>query len=458
MNSRSRLLDVIDRSLHGPIMSEKDFDMKRVYKNIKRVVKKYNIDVTDNRFLSNDYDLMDRAWNAAIDFLASCGVYSKDTGRIIEYSEEEIREIISWAPAEVVVGEGRDEVHLYARALDDKRPAANMGAPVGIPVPNRYYEPMVTSYFQEPLVDMYNAPTMETYRGRGIRTRSPLEILAAHEEWATLKGIAKKCGRPGISMVGAVISVSDIGHLSSKKWMDKGDTLAVGMICELKVDNTIMNKVADAVLDDKVIFGYADPIYGGLGGGVPGQIVLTIAEMLALHIVMFCEVPGYTPTHPLLFVNDTKELIQTTAIVYGAIRRNSNLICRLTSCLAGGCGTKTLLYETIAMNLVASKSGFGFSQGPRPATGVVSGNCSGLEARFQGELLRAAVKIDREKSEEIIAKVFGLYKDQLDKKPFGLPFWEVYDVDKVQPKDFWLKMYEEVKEEAIQWGLPLDSF
>ncbi len=184
---------------------------------------------------------------------------------------------------------------------------------------------------------------------------------------------------------------------------------------------------------------------------------MTIAEMIAVQLVLFCEVPGYTPTHPLLFITDTKELLQITSIAYAAIRRNSNLICRLTSCLAGGCGTKTMLYEVVATALMASKSGFGWAQGPRPATGVVSGNCSGLEARFQGEILQAAVRIDREKAEEIIKLAYGKFKDDLDKKPYGKPFWEVYDVTTVKPLDFWLQMYEEVREEVISWGLPLDQ-
>ncbi len=421
-------------------------------------MKKYDIDIRDDRFLSNDWELMDRAWEAAVDFLASCGVYHKDTSRVIEFTKEEILEIISWAPDQINVGDGRDEITLYSRELDDKRPCANMGAPIGIPVPERYFEPIVTSYFQEPLVEMFNTPTLERYRGRDIRTRSPLEILAGHDEWARLKAIAKKTGRPGLSMVGTVISVSDVGHLSAGKWMGKGDTLAVGMICELKVDNSIMNKVTDSVLDDKVIFGYADPIYGGMCGGTPGQIIIAIAAMLALHIVLFCECPGYNPTHPLLFITDTKELLQITSVAFGAIRRNSPLMSRLPTCLAGGCGTKTLLYETIATNLITNKSGFAYTQGPRPATGVTSGNCSGLEARFNGELSRAAVKIDRDKAEEIICKSYEKYKDLIDKKPYGQPFWEVYDPDAVKPRDFWFKMYEEVKEEAIRWGLPLDQF
>jgi hypothetical protein len=37
----------------------------------------------------------------------------------------------------------------------------------------------------------------------------------------------------------------------------------------------------------------------------------------------------------------------------------------------------------------------------------------------------------------------------------GLPFDQVYDTVKVQPLDFWQKMYEEVRTELTEMGLKL---
>ena len=89
--------------------------------------------------------------------------------------------------------------------------------------------------------------------------------------------------------------------------------------------------------------------------------------------------------------------------------------------------------------------------------GSISAHFSGLEARFTGEVLHAGVKIDQEKSEEIAQKAYSKYADLLDKKPYGKPFQEVYDVDTIQPTAEWLRLYEQVKEEAIRWGLPMDQ-
>jgi methylamine--corrinoid protein Co-methyltransferase len=123
--------------------------------------------------------------------------------------------------------------------------------------------------------------------------------------------------------------------------------------------------------------------------------------------------------------------------------------------MAGGPVTKTFLYEIIASTTAATKSGVSRLMGPRGATGAVTGKCTGLEARFQGEVIRAAVQLSQEQAEEIIQKAYAKYEDDLDKKPYGKSFWEAYDVNTVKPTDEWQKMYEEVKNEAIGWGLPL---
>ena len=46
--------------------------------------------------------LADRVWEAAIDFLAECGVYNQSTNRVILHSREEIRRILKDASPEVL--------------------------------------------------------------------------------------------------------------------------------------------------------------------------------------------------------------------------------------------------------------------------------------------------------------------------------------------------------------------
>ncbi|HDL64720.1 MAG TPA: monomethylamine:corrinoid methyltransferase [Proteobacteria bacterium] len=456
MNHKARLFDIMERSLTGPVMAEEDFDLEVVAMGIRKIVKKYEIKIGDDSLINFDKDLADRVWNAAIEFLAECGVYSKDTGRIIRFSEKEIRDLIKIAPAETIYGTGNDAVLEVARTPDDTRLCLNNGGSVGTPCPNEYFIPVMASYMQEPLVEMH-CPTTNTYNitGSEIRTRTPLEIAAAWEQVSLFQHVAGMFGRPGMAHHGIGISVSDVGHLSAGHRMQKTDSHCFGIISELKADNAILNKMAHLVMLDATTSPYANPIYGGMGGGLDGQTVLMCAEMIALSVVFLANTCGTSPTHPIHFCTTTKEILQQISVCFYAISRNSTLLTRMTQTMVGGPVTKTFLYEIIAATLVAVKAGISQIDGPRGATGAVSGACTGLEARFQGELIRAAVQIDREKSEEIVQKAYAKYKDDLANKPYGKPFWEAYDLKTLKPTDEWRQMYEEVKDEAISWGLPL---
>ena len=110
MNLKARYFDVIQRSIEGPICTEADFDMNHIYKNLKKIQKKYGIKVEADTLINFDDDLADRVWNGAIEFLANSGVYCKDTSRIIQYTEAEIRQAIRMAPDHTVFGEGNDRV------------------------------------------------------------------------------------------------------------------------------------------------------------------------------------------------------------------------------------------------------------------------------------------------------------------------------------------------------------
>jgi hypothetical protein len=456
MNHRSRLYDVIDRSVAGPIVSEKDFDMNHIYRGVTDVVKKYDIKLDMNHIVNQDDDLADRVWNAAIEFLAKAGVYSKDTGRVIYYSEEEIRRLIKLAPSSATFGEGRDSVVEVPRSVEDARPPINQGGPVNIPAPNEYFAAITQSYLQEARIDMHCPVTNLTVNGREIRTKAPTEILAAWEEVLMFKQAAQMAGRPGMYYNGVGISVSDIGQLAAGHLMGPNDGHCFGIISELKTDNSILNKLTQIIMLDGLCMPYANPIYGGLGGGIAGQTVLLCAEMIALSVVFLGTTVGSTPTHPMYFNSTTKDIMVESSVAFQAISRNSHIMTRYTHTQVGGPGTKTLLYEIIASCAMIVRSGISRVQGPRPSTGAVVGACSGLEARFQGELLDAFAKMDRKEADRIAQLAYAKYEDQIDKKPYGKTFWEVYDVKTIQPKKEWLDMYEEVKQEAIGWGLQID--
>jgi methylamine---corrinoid protein Co-methyltransferase len=458
MRNASRILDIMERCVSGPMVEEDDFDQKHVTEGLQRVVSKYNIAVNTNDIINQNDDLADRIWSAAIDFLAECGVYSKDSHRVILHSENEIKSLLKAAPSEVLLGEGRDAVLEKARNVEDPNPLIVDGCSIGTPIPEEFFIPAMVSYAQEPLVDVTCGGSLETVQGYDIRTGTPLEILAAWEEMDLTRIALKRAGRQGMAYTGCMMSMSDIGQISATNegGLRPTDLNTFGIISELKCNYDILNKITHMIRTDGVVDGYANAIYGGLGGGPNGHAVLICAEMIALSVVFQAACVGASPTHPFLFCSTDKKMMAAASAAFQALSRNTHLMTNLSITAVGGPVTKTLLYETITYSLMASISGCSRLLGPRPATGVISGHYTGLEARFMGEVCHAAVNLSREKAEEIAKKSYEKYQSNMDKKPYGKPFWEAFDVKTLKPSDEWQKMYEEVKAEAINWGLHIE--
>ena len=57
--------------------------------------------------------------------------------------------------------------------------------------------------------------------------------------------------------------------------------------------------------------------------------------------------------------------------------------------------------------------------------------------------------------DEIVKKAVALYKPRLREKPVGISFTEAYDLDTLQPNAKWQEVYDRVKNEVRDWGLPL---
>ena len=122
-------LDVYERTLKGPIMSEQDFDMKVFIPTLRRIVKTYEIKYDKQNPVPADNTAADNLFDAALDFLSQVGVYCQDTNRIIQFTKDEILEAVREAPGKCFVGEGKDTGVFEMRKPDDgKRPWLHVGS------------------------------------------------------------------------------------------------------------------------------------------------------------------------------------------------------------------------------------------------------------------------------------------------------------------------------------------
>src|SRR5574340_815031 len=89
------LLDIAERSQKGPKMEVKAWDLG-LFRKMQELAGKYEVAHPGGRLWFNQDDaLPERAFRAALEFLSTVGVYCLSTGRVIQFTEAEVREAIA---------------------------------------------------------------------------------------------------------------------------------------------------------------------------------------------------------------------------------------------------------------------------------------------------------------------------------------------------------------------------
>ncbi len=125
-----RIWEIINRSGSGIFMEEKEFTGKRLIPEIQRVVKKYRIKFDPEFPVNIDDSMADSVWKAAVEAFLSIGVYNKSSHRVIEFTEEELKESFLSLPGSYIFGAGKDARPFIARKIEDKLLLSCFSAPI----------------------------------------------------------------------------------------------------------------------------------------------------------------------------------------------------------------------------------------------------------------------------------------------------------------------------------------
>lgn len=452
-------LEILDRANTGPYLSEENWDLEKVAMTARRLVKKYRLEWNPNEIVTSDPALADAIYQAGYEMAVELGAYSRSTERVIPISQEEIDEGIRNMPQTLVMGEGKDARTLYARRLDDERPPLFFGGPPGTPVPERYFLANVMTYMQEPLIDLATCGTLTEVDGREVRTGNPIEIVSTRRELQYMRQAMKRVGRPGMGMLAAQSSVSELGDLAvaHPDYLRPCDSHLVPVLNELKMDHRNISRAVNSLEYGMINASLPCVIVGGLGGGPPGSAVINVASYLIANLTCLADYHILHPIHVRHIATTTREVLWVISITGQAFARNAPAIIVADIYPKSGAGTKELLYETAANAIVNAVTG-NHLEGVGSADGNLP-HCSGLEARFMAEVALAShkMKMSLKEANEWVLKLLPKYEHvfrQEGGNP-GKPFDEVYDLQKLQPLPFWQNLYEEVKTELKEMGLSL---
>ena len=449
-------LEILDRANTGPYLVEENWDLEKVAMTTKRLVKKYKLEWNKEELVTDDASLSEAIFNAGYELAVTLGSYSRTTERVIEISQDEIDMGIRNMPQNVVMGEGKDVRNLYARRLNDERAPLFVGGSPGTPIPERFFQANVMSYMQEPLIDLATCGTLVEVDGREVRTGNPIEIVSTRRELQYMRQGLKRVGRAGMGMLAAQSSVSELGDLAAAHpdYLRPCDSHLVPMLNELKMDHRNISRAVNSLEYGMVNASLPCVIVGGLGGGPAGSAVVNVASYLIANITCLADYHILHPIHMRHIATSTRDVLWVINATAQAFARHAPTVIVADIYPKSGAGTKELLYETAANAIVNSVSGCHL-EGCGSADGNAP-NCSGLEARLMAEVALAVhhMKMGLKDANEFVLKLLPKYEHVFtqDGNP-GKPFDEVYDLQKIQPLDFWQKMYEEVKTELKEMGL-----
>jgi methylamine--corrinoid protein Co-methyltransferase len=453
-------LDVYERALKGPIMSEPDFDLKILIPRLREVVKTYGIKYDKGNPIPSDGGAADNLFHAAVDFLSQVGIYCQDTNRIIQFTRDEILEAVKVAPGRCLAGEGKDAGMFVMRKPDDHEvPWLHVGSGI-VATSEEMMTNLIEGYGTIAEANSISISALDTIRGIPVMAGSPAELYAAVRGIRIGREALRRSGRPGLPIMNlistAASAVTTIAASAPQFGLRPTDGWLVGTISEMKIEFGAMNKIAYLLNWGANIGAETSPILGGYCGGPAGTAVVSTAYVL---VGLLIHKGNYQLTFPVHFkygCSTSRDVLWTVSTSCQAASRNIPMPVIWLGYMAAGPNTKMYFYESAAYILCATTSGAPSVQTPHPAKAVMIDGITPMEAKFGVEMATAASQLNREQASELVVRLLEKYESQIETPPPASRYQECTDVITGKPSEDYVRLYAEVKEELTGMGIPFE--
>lgn len=456
---KPEIIEILKRSQDGEYCTVKEWDIRRIPKAVKTLLKKYdlaNVSTPDNP-VNMDLELADRFFKAGYEMALGLGMLCETTDRIIKVSEEELAAAIKAAPSKLTVGYGDDASILKARTPSDPYPT-KVAASLGITISEEVWPALTEGIARQKEVDLLEGGSLKSIYGIDVIPDAPSETLVGFEQAKMHVEIRKKAGRPGMGGIGQISAVTEYGQFGGygiPGALPSTDLSLILYPSELKVNYQTLHKVVHTLNVGGMIFGGSPGMIGGMPGPPEGAVLSSIAAGLLQYPILLADVGGGEIYDIRYLSNVNRDGIWAVSMTHQALSRNTNLITQGIANQVSGPGTKTLLYETLVGMAAIAVSGASFTTGPRSAGGKMDDYLTPLECKWVAEVAHAASGMALEKVNEIANLILPKYEHAIRTPDLGKSVKEVYDLEKFEAYPAWQQMYDEVKQEAIDLGMPL---
>jgi len=457
------LLDIAERIQKGPKMTDEAWNMSNFHK-MNELTERYQLYYPkDGPVFNMDDDMADRAFRAAIDFMVEKGVYCLSTGRVIQFTREELLSTIKAMPKEVIVGEGKDTRVLKQRRIEE-REALNHCPGHHAPF-TEDVAPMVIKNFAEiPTTDYLEGVNFPVVDGREIYGL-PMEVYAAKREAAMMREGVTRAGRPGLAIAYYPINTRAavmIAPMDRDVGFRPCDGVLLSVLPDIKVEQ---DYVATAIAWEEYggfkLNGNGDGYIGGFSGGLGGAIIEGIVVVLTGWIV-YRDIACWGRIRSTPVSSSAKDISVDIPMTWGtsvwsqALHRHTNHIIFIVAGGLSGPGCENHLLE-IAFNGVTMPINGANVYITRQFRARMNASISPFDAEWAHEVATAAMRtgLTRNTAGDLILKLAEKLKGRTAEAPYH-HINEFYDLVHHKPLPAFEKVYLKVKEEMARLGLNFD--
>jgi len=442
------IIEMHERALSGPVMKSDEFDMEFAMK-IRDVVKKNGIEYNENELVVDDATA-DAIFEAAVELLSEIGIYHMDTERVIKLSRAEVEQTAKEYrdnPGKHTFGKDNDEVTIEYRAGSDKRPPTLYSGSWGV-AQEEWYKPYIKSFMQEESIKAMGITAGLAKLGNiKAKAGTPSETIVGLWENNSIKEAAEEVGRPGmhLGLLATLSSPSGIMTIVGNGFREKHNTqIGVHIIPEMKISWSQLVLAQFCQVRGIQPWQSSMSMIGGLCRNAADAAVGLTANLLGQLTYAHGQLCSLFTNHM-----DGKSATRPTHWAFSGAARASE---RNIKVCIGGCASGVLckspftLIQAVNMATLFTASGMSFCW--------IAGN-TGIEARYAGEVMNAMAGMEREQSIDVINKMMDLQlKYAPEVKGNTCKFPEVYDLETVQPHQWYVDHLEKAKEELAGCGVP----
>jgi methylamine--corrinoid protein Co-methyltransferase len=427
-------------------MSEEKFETELFPGVLEHLQKKYKIEWDPDEPAMIDLDMADAVFEAGKELLLEVGLYCKNTKRIIKFTQEEIEEAIVTAKKEVTLGQGRQAVTLSPRAPGDEQHPYCFNPAGALTTNVEHYKQHAMTVMQEPTCDgVIPIPLFAVGDMKNVAD-TPAQTFVCLTEARIMNEAAAWAGKPGLFFgipMSATTPLTLMSTFGSGLYNKNNCTLPVQILQDMRVDYDRFNLAYFAEQHGIEPWMSSSPtLYAYLRGPEQGamEIIAHTLGMLAyaggtLTQAMSVSVHGVYTGNDITWCNSAAALaaernLKLPWISFGSTGSQAGAFC------------DDIWYGTAVAVINACISGM---------EGMwLAGGSTGIEARWAGEMSRAATRLTPKEGVELMKKI---NRAERDPTPPSVPLHKLYDLKTMRPNQDIIDHYKKFTRIFMDLGL-----